>query len=96
MSPYPVTCYGPGCGAPAVFKVAARWTDGATAELKTYALSCPGCLPALLAGAAARRAACRLAPSEALDAPGVYELSRGGRDRALTRRRDLEVQPRPA
>ena len=43
--PYLVCCTG--CGRPAGFKVAARWSDGATAELKTYALGCEGCLPVL-------------------------------------------------
>jgi hypothetical protein len=93
MPPYPVLCYGPGCTAPAMYKIAARWSDGTTAELKTYGLACPDCLPAQLARAVERRAACRLAPGETLDAPGVYELARGGRDRALARRPDLEAQP---
>jgi hypothetical protein len=91
MSPYPVLCYAAGCSAPAAYKVAARWSDGTTHELKTYALACAACLPKLFASAAAKRAACRLAPGETLDAPGVYELTRGARDRALTRRPDLEA-----
>jgi hypothetical protein len=91
MSPYPVLCSAAGCCAPAAFKVAARWSDGTTAELKTYATACPACLPKLFALAAAKRAACRLAPGEALEAPGVYELARGTRDATLTRRPDLEA-----
>jgi hypothetical protein len=90
MPPYPVRCYAPGCGGPAAYKVAARWSDGQTDELKTYALACPGCLPGLLAAARVKRAACRLAAGESLDEPGVYELTRGGRDRALARRPELE------
>src|SRR5262245_51346381 len=90
MSPYPVLCYAAGCSAPAEYKVAARWSDGVTHELKTYALACPACLPVLFAAAVAKRAACRLAPGETLEAPGIYELTRGARDRALTRRTDLE------
>ena len=92
MSPYPVLCYSAGCGAPAVYKVAARWSDGTTAERKTYALSCAACLAKQFARAASARAACRLAAGETLDAPGVYDLARGARDRALTRRPDLEAQ----
>src|SRR5262245_29971605 len=92
MSPYPVLCYAAGCSAPAVYKVAARWSDGITHELKTYALACPECLPKLFASATAKRVACRLAVGESLEAPGVYELARGERDRALTRRPDLEAQ----
>jgi hypothetical protein len=75
-----------------VYKVAARWTDGTTAELKTYALTCAACLAPQFAQAVAKRAACRLTAGEALDAPGVYDLARGARDRALTRRPDLEAQ----
>ncbi|MBP3960298.1 hypothetical protein J8F10_34150 [Gemmata sp. G18] len=96
MSPYPVLCYAPGCNVPAVYKIAAKWSDGTTNELKTYGLVCTDCLGAQLALATAKRAACRLAAGETLDAPGVYELNRGGRDRALTRRADLETEARRA
>jgi hypothetical protein len=92
MSPYPVLCYSAGCSAPAVYKVAARWSDGVTHELKTYALACAGCLPKLFAQAVVKRVACRLAPGEALDNPGIYELTRGARDRTLTRCHDLEAK----
>ena len=98
MPPYPVTCTAPGCSNEAAFKIAARWSDGLTGELKTYSLSCPDCVGTLYSLALAKRAACRLAPGETLDGPGIYELRRGARDRALNRREDLEVvldQPRP-
>jgi hypothetical protein len=91
MPPYPVMCYAAGCPNPAAYKIAARWTDGLTDELKTYYLSCAACLPKLHASAVAKRAACRLAPGETLEAPGVYELRPGGRDTQLKRRTDLEV-----
>ena len=91
MSAYPVVCYTPGCGARAVYKIAARWSDGTTHELKTYALTCAACLAPLFTSAMAKRAACRLTVGETLDAPGVYDLARGARDRALRRRPDLEV-----
>jgi len=90
MPPYPVLCYAPGCTRPAAYKVAARWSDGVTQELKTYSLACPECLPALFAAAGVKRAACRLAPGETLEEPGVYELHRGERDKTLKRREDLE------
>jgi hypothetical protein len=95
MPPYPVVCYAPGCSRPAVYKIAARWSDGITHELKTYSLACPDCVAALFTRAAAKRAACRLAPGETLEEPGVYELHRGERDRTLRRRPDLESDPRP-
>ena len=90
MPPYPVICYASGCRNEASFKVAAQWSDGITHELKTYYLSCSGCLADLHVRARAKRDACRLAPGEMLEEPGIYELHRGERDRALTRRRDLE------
>jgi hypothetical protein len=90
MPPYPVICYRSGCGEPAVYKVAARWSDGVTQELKTYGLACPACLAEQYARACAKRAACRLASGETLEEPGVYELARGRRDQQLVRRADLE------
>ena len=90
MPSYPVRCSAPGCRAEAVFKVAAHWSDGLTDELKTYALACDDCLARLLATARLKRAACRLAAGEELDEPGVYVLSRGGRDTSLVRRPELE------
>ena len=90
MPPYPVTCYA-GCPNLAAFKIAARWSDGLTDELKTYYLACAECLPKLFASACAKRAACRLAPGETLDAPGVYDLTPATRDKRLKRRKDLEA-----
>ena len=95
MSPYPVLCYAPGCHAPALYKIAATWSDGATTELKTYGLACAACLPGLLAQAREKRAACRLGAGETLDTCGVYELTRGARARGRARRPDLETQPGP-
>ncbi|MCS6864142.1 MAG: hypothetical protein RMJ56_00690 [Gemmataceae bacterium] len=92
LSGYPVLCYAAGCHSPAVYKVAARWSDGITHELKTYYLACAACLPTLFAAACAKRNACRLAADETLDVPGIYELARGTRDRELRRRLDLEAQ----
>jgi hypothetical protein len=92
ISSYPVVCYRPGCGELAVYKIAARWSDGVTQELKTYGLACPACLAEQYARARAKRTACRLAPGESLEEPGVYELARGTRDHQLVRRTDLEEQ----
>jgi len=90
MPSYPTLCYRPACGQPAMFKIAARWSDGVTSELKTYFLSCPACLTDLLRQSRVKQAACRLAPGEILEPPGVYVLERGNRDRRLVRRPDLE------
>lgn len=90
MPSYPVMCYAAGCSHQAAFKIAARWSDGITDELKTYSLSCPDCLSSLFETARAKRASCRLAPGETLESPGIYELHTGDRDKALKRRTDLE------
>jgi hypothetical protein len=92
MPPYPVLCYAAKCSNLAGFKVAARWSDGVTDELKTYYLACPDCLARLYALAIAKRTACRLAPGETLEAPSIFELHRGERDKTLKRRRDLEEE----
>ena len=92
MPPYPVCCYRPGCGAAAVYKIAARWSDGVTGELKTYALSCAACLAEQFARSRLKQKSCRLAAGETLEPPGIYELTHGRRDRELTRRTDLEAQ----
>ena len=91
MSPYPVLCSAAGCGRPAHFKIAARWSDGVTHELKTYSLACPGCLAKLFAEARVKQTRCRLAAGETLDPPAIYELNRGARDQELVRRDDLEL-----
>jgi hypothetical protein len=92
MPSYPVRCYTRGCEALAVYKIAARWSDGITHELKTYALSCPACLAEAFRLSRVKQAACRLAAGETLELPGIYELVRGRRDPQLHRRKDLEQE----
>jgi hypothetical protein len=92
MPAYPVLCYTSGCGLPGIYKIAARWSDGVTAELKTYALCCSDCLATWFAKSRQRQSTCRRAPGETLDPPGIYQWSRGKRDRELERRHDLEEQ----
>jgi hypothetical protein len=76
----------------AVYKIAARWSDGVTQELKTYALTCSACLAEAFRHSRVKQAACRLTAGETLESPGIYELVHGGRDRQLPRRSDLEQQ----
>jgi hypothetical protein len=82
MPPYPVICQSPGCGAAATLKVAAAWSDGVTAELKTYALCCESCVAKWLETARDRRRVCRLAEGETLSEPSVYERGPPVRPRA--------------
>jgi hypothetical protein len=92
MPPYPALCYTRGCSRPAVYKIAARWSDGLTAELKTYALSCPECLAGWFRSSRVKQAACTLTHGETLEPPGVYRLERGQHDQQLERLQDLERQ----
>src|SRR5215467_12851818 len=89
---YPIVCTRKGCNRHAVYKIAARWSDGATEELKTYALSCAECLPECYRQSCAKQKACRTARGETLEMPGVYLLAHGQRDCALQRCPELETQ----
>jgi hypothetical protein len=90
MPPYPLICYQPGCGRPAVYKIAARWSDGLTGELKTYGLCCESCLPLWYGRSTQRQRACRLAPGEVLEVPSIFLLTSGRRDRELKPLTELE------
>ncbi len=92
MAPYPVMCYAAGCAREAVYKVAAHWSDGTTGELKTYYLSCAGCLSDLYREASLKRNRCRMAPGETLSEPAIFLLVRGERDRKLIRCEELETK----
>src|SRR5438477_12450990 len=92
MPPYPILCYTRACGKPAIYKIAARWSDGVTHELKTYALCCADCLADWFGRSRQKQAACRLAKGEKLEPPGIFTLQRGRRDTEIDRLRDLEEQ----
>ena len=70
---YQVVCQR--CGEPARLKVASRWTDGHTHELKTYTLVCRACVNDALTDARKRREACVTDHNEIIDAPEVFELT---------------------
>jgi hypothetical protein len=89
---YPLRCYQSGCGRPAVYKIASRWSDGLTGELKTYGLCCDHCLPIWYARGVQRHRNCKLAPGETLEPPGIFQLAVRQRDRQLTRLTDLEAR----
>ena len=93
MPPYRVLCSH--CDQLAAFKIASCWSDGVTRELKNYALSCAGCLPAQLEASRAKMATCRLTAGETLESPGIYEMAHGTRDARLCRRSDLEDELAP-
>jgi hypothetical protein len=92
MPLYPLHCYTPQCGRPAVYKIASRWSDGVTKELKTYGLACADCLPDWFRRSRLKQASCRLAPGEVLETPGIFSLERGRRDSEIHRLTELEAK----
>jgi hypothetical protein len=89
---YIIRCYTRDCPREAKYKIASRWSDGVTGELKTYSLCCAECLPERFRDSLRKQAACRLAMGETLEAPGIYEIVRGRRDQQLTRLPELETK----
>jgi hypothetical protein len=85
MFRYTLRCQHPDCAHEAAYKIAARWSDGLTGELKTYALSCDDHLATLFAESRRRNERTRTLPGEQLEAPGIYLLASGDRDRNLPR-----------
>jgi hypothetical protein len=87
---YQIRCTQQGCFRPARYKIAARWSDGVTSELKTYALCCRTCVRQALKESRHRQSECRLAAGESLERPGVYQLQGGKHDNELSRMTELE------
>jgi hypothetical protein len=68
---YSVHCTQAGCTNLAQYKIAARWTDGITEELKTYGLACAGCLPAAYCHGLEKQKQCRGATGEIMEPPRI-------------------------
>ena len=81
---YQPRCSVPGCGRPAVYKVAAPWTFGSFAELKNYGTCCADHRDTLFERARAMHAQCRAAAGETIGPVGVYQILPGLRDRDLS------------
>jgi hypothetical protein len=92
MPAYPIYCYTKGCKNLAAYKIAGRWSDGLQSELKTYGLCCADCLHDWFGKGLRKQKACRPAPGETLEPPGIYHLERGRRDQMLQRLEDLEQE----
>jgi hypothetical protein len=82
---YQPRCSVQGCDRPAVFKVAAPWSNGTSHELKNYGLACESHRDSQLARAQLHRQGLPLAEGETLGAVGLYRLEPGKRDAELTR-----------
>jgi hypothetical protein len=89
---YLVLCSLESCQTPALYKVAAVWSDGTTQELKTYALSCAEHLESQYRMSAQKQLRCRVADGETLSSPQIFQIVQGRRDRELTRLSDLEAE----
>ena len=95
LTNYVIRCYAKGCSREAVYKIASRWSDGITSELKTYSLCCADCLRGQFHRSVEKQQACRLAAGETLEAPGIYRLEGGKHDPQLQRLREIELSLSP-
>ena len=82
---YIPTCSTPKCGQPAVYKIAAPWSNGTSRELKNYGLACEAHRDSQLALAQLHREDLKLAEGETVGPVGLYKLEAGKRDADLAR-----------
>lgn len=82
---YQPRCSATHCDQPAVYKVAAPWSNGTSHELKNYGLACEDHRDSQRARAQIHRQGLALAEGETLGAVGLYRLDVGKRDAELTR-----------
>ncbi len=85
-----VRCSLPGCDETASYKIAAPWSDGSFAELKTYAYACSDHLGPVFRDSEGRRLARGSIPGETVEELGIYRFEQGKRDRQLQRLWGLE------
>jgi hypothetical protein len=85
-----VLCEISGCGAPARRKIAAPWSDGRFAELKTYGFACVDHVPDVCRLAAMRWLDYEPVKDEQVHRIGIFRLDEGKPDRLLVRDRDME------
>ncbi len=82
---YQPRCYAPKCGQPAVYKVAAPWSNGTSHELKNYGLACEAHRDSQLALARLHSQGLLLAEGETVGTVGLYRLDSSRRDVELKR-----------
>ncbi|WP_422929920.1 hypothetical protein [Singulisphaera sp. PoT] len=85
-----VQCSLRGCNEPAVYKIAALWSGGSFAELKTFGFSCPDHLGAVFREAEGRKASYVPSSGESIEEIAIYRYEQGKRDRQLQRLWGLE------
>ena len=74
----------------ATYKVAARWSHGTFAELKTYGFACSDHVGEVFQEAENRRLDYTLRPGEVIEELAIYRFEPGKRDRQLQRLRGPE------
>jgi hypothetical protein len=85
-----VTCSHEGCALGAAYKIAARWSDGRLAELKTYGFACSEHLGNVFKSAIERQERYVPSPGETIEELAIYRYEPGKRDRFLQRLWGLE------
>jgi hypothetical protein len=82
---YRPRCSAPSCDRPALYKIAAIWSDGTSRELKNYGLACEDHRDLQLKAAQARLRSLRLSDAESVGPVELYLLRTGCRDVDLAR-----------
>jgi hypothetical protein len=85
-----VRCSLAGCHAPAAYKIAATWSDGALSELKSYGFACADHLGPVFRDAEKRHLEYHPVTGESVEEIGIYKYEQGKRDRQLHRLWGLE------
>jgi hypothetical protein len=80
---YRPLCSALACQRPAVYKIAASWSDGSSRELKNYGLACAVHRDAQLEAARRRHAGLRLSDDETVGPVELFLLRPGCRDAEL-------------
>ena len=90
MSLTHIACKEAGCPEPAIYKIAARWSDGVFNELKSYGFACADHLGSVFRAAEARRSIHHPIPGESLGEIQIFRWEPGKRDSQLVRLTGLE------
>lgn len=94
MSTALVHCSCSGCAQPAIYKIAAPWSDGSFSELKTYGHACSEHIGPVFREAEQRRKAYRPSAGETVEEIGIFRYEQGKRDKQLERLWGLETNYR--
>jgi hypothetical protein len=93
---YRPSCSAAGCDRPAVYKIAATWSDGSSRELKNYGIACEAHCDSQLESARRRHQGLRLCDLEAVGPVELYLLRHGCRDGELLPCAKRGQEPNPS